>query len=312
MKLDAIFDLASLTKPLATTLALMKLVDGGRVGLDQPLSELLPLPLENKADLTPRLILSHSAGFTAWRPFYLDLEKYPQQERKERLRRMVMDEPLACEPGQGTIYSDLGFMVLEWVIEKAAERDMAAYLDEEFYRRLDLERTFFVRFRRNTSRFAATEACPWRKRIIRGEVHDENAFALGGYSGHAGLFGTAEEVYGIANCLREHYRGERDDFLKVETVREFFRRQEQCERCTWALGWDTPSPEKSSAGRHFSRNSVGHLGFTGASVWMDLDKDVVIVLLTNRIHPTRKNEKIKRFRPELHDAVMEEMGMGMS
>ena len=153
-----------------------------------------------------------------------------------------------------------------------------------------------------------TEDCPWRERVIRGEVHDENAFALGGYSGHAGLFGTVDDVYHIVNMLRGHYRGGRRDFFRPETVRDFFRRQDLVPGCTWALGWDTPSEESSSAGNYFSRNSVGHLGFTGTSVWMDLDKDVIVILLTNRIHPTRNNERIKAFRPKLHDTVMEELG----
>jgi CubicO group peptidase (beta-lactamase class C family) len=158
--------------------------------------------------------------------------------------------------------------------------------------------------------FAATEDCPWRKRIIRGEVHDENAFSLGGYSGHAGLFGTANEVYTLADMVKAHYFEKRSDLLKPDTVKTFLKKQRTEESCTWALGWDTPSPENSSSGRFFSRQSVGHLGFTGTSLWMDLDKDVVIIFLTNRIHPTRNNDGIKVFRPRIHDLVMEELGKG--
>ena len=130
-----------------------------------------------------------------------------------------------------------------------------------------------------------------------------------GYSGHAGLFGTAEEVLALVNMLREHYRGNRDDFFSAATVREFFRRQNIVKDCTFALGWDTPSPENSSAGKYFSEHSVGHLGYTGTSVWMDLEKDVIVVFLTNRVHPTRKNKKIKAFRPLIHDTVMEMLGL---
>ncbi|KPK19544.1 MAG: hypothetical protein AMK69_24210, partial [Nitrospira bacterium SG8_3] len=156
---------------------------------------------------------------------------------------------------------------------------------------------------------AATQDCPWRKRVIQGEVDDENAWALGGYSGHAGLFGPAEEVHVIVNLLREHYLGMRDDYLKPETVRTFFTRQDMVEGSDWCLGWDSRAEENSSAGRYFSRNSVGHTGFTGTSVWMDLDRDIVVVLLTNRVHPARENEKIKTFRPVLHDLIMEELGL---
>jgi CubicO group peptidase (beta-lactamase class C family) len=156
--------------------------------------------------------------------------------------------------------------------------------------------------------FAATEDCPWRKEVLRGEVHDDNAWSLGGYSGHAGLFSTAEEVYVIANMLREHFFGLRRDFFKPETVKEFFRRQDIVAGSDWALGWDTRALEGSSAGKHLSRDSVGHTGFTGTSLWMDLEKDVIAILLTNRVHPKRDNDKIKQFRPVFHDAVMEALG----
>jgi CubicO group peptidase (beta-lactamase class C family) len=141
-------------------------------------------------------------------------------------------------------------------------------------------------------------------------VHDDNAWTLGGCSGHAGLFSTAEEIYVMANMLREHYQGKREDFFKPETVREFFRRQDIVKGSDWALGWDTRALEGSSAGRYFGRDSVGHTGFTGTSIWMDLEKDVIAILLSNRVHPKRDNDKIKQFRPVFHDAVMEELGFG--
>lgn len=326
-----IFDLASLTKPLATTLAMMKLVNDGKLDLEDPLGALIPRePLKDKKDITPRLLLNHSAGLVDWKPYYLKLVEHDPEERKKVLRQWIIDEPFAYEPGEGSVYSDLGFMLLEWVVEEVSGENLPDYLENHFYGPLGLERVFFVKNpprppfdkggREGVSplykgggideeEFAVTEDCPWRKRIIRGEVGDENAFALGGYSGHAGLFGTVDDVYRIVNMLRGHYRGERGDFFRPETVQEFFRRQELVPESTWALGWDTPSREDSSAGKYFSENSVGHLGFTGTSVWMDLDKDVVVILLTNRIHPTRNNERIKTFRPRLHDAVMSELGL---
>jgi CubicO group peptidase (beta-lactamase class C family) len=160
-----------------------------------------------------------------------------------------------------------------------------------------------------TEEFAATEDCPWRKKLLQGEVHDDNAWTLGGYSGHAGLFSTAEEIYVMANMLREHYLSKRKDFLKTETVREFFTRQDIVKGNDWALGWDTRALEGSSAGKYFSRDSVGHTGFTGTSIWMDLERDVIAILLSNRVHPKRDNDKIKQFRPVFHDAVMEELGL---
>jgi CubicO group peptidase (beta-lactamase class C family) len=314
IKRDTIFDLASLTKPLATTLCLMKLVDEGKVELDQPLSRLIPttFPVDKK-DLTPRLLLNHSAGFTDWKPFYLDLMAYESKERKRVLREQILEDPLAYGPGENCLYSDLGFVILEWIIEEASGMTMQQFLEQSFYEPLSLERTFLsedalaVPFKQEI--FAATEDCPWREKVIQGEVHDENAWALGGYSGHAGLFGSAEDVHVLVNFIREHHLGKRDDYLRPETVRTFFTRQDIVKESTWCLGWDTPSEENSSSGKYFSRNSVGHTGFTGTSVWMDFDKDVVVILLTNRIHPTRKNEKIKTLRPKLHDLIIEELGL---
>ena len=191
---------------------------------------------------------------------------------------------------------------------------MHEFVERSLYQPLFLKKTFLSTGGSpgpfDKGMFAATEDCPWRNRVIQGEVYDENAYALGGYSGHAGLFGTAEEVHTIANLLREHYFEKRDDYLEPETVREFFSRDNIVEGATYALGWDTPSPQDSSSGKYFSPNTVGHLGFTGTSIWMDLERDMIVILLTNRIHPTKDNEKIQTFRPRLHDLVMEEFGLG--
>lgn len=313
MKRDTIFDLASLTKPLSTTLAIMKLVDEDRIDLDQTLDSILPVDLpRDKKIMTPRLLLCHCAGFADWKPFYLELEDLEIEKRKESLRKLLLNMPLVYRPGKETLYSDLGFMILEWVIEESAGMPLHLFLEKHFYVPLSLNNTFFSSDIRpagfTEDQFAATEDCSWRKKIVSGYVHDENAYALGGYSGHAGLFGTAEEVYSLVNLLRNHFLGERADYLRPETVRMFFTRQDFVKGSTWALGWDTPSPEDSSSGRYFSQNSVGHLGFTGTSVWMDLDKDIIVIFLTNRVHPTRNNEKIREFRPRIHDLVMEEMG----
>jgi CubicO group peptidase (beta-lactamase class C family) len=309
-----IFDLASLTKPLATTLAIMKLVDQGDLYLDQTLDSILPVDLpKDKRILTPRLLLCHCSGFADWRPFYLELERLEIEKRKESLRERLLNMPLIYRPGKETLYSDLGFMLLEWVVEERAGMPLHLFLDKHFYVPLSLKNTFFSSDIRPAGfaddRFAATEDCPWRKKIVSGYVHDENAYALGGYSGHAGLFGTAGDVYTLVNLLRNHFLGGREDYLRTETVRMFFSRQDIVKGSTWALGWDTPSPQGSSSGKYLSPNSVGHLGFTGTSVWMDLDKDIIVIFLTNRVHPTRNNEKIREFRPMIHDLVMEEMGM---
>ncbi len=314
MTKETIFDLASLTKPLATTLAIMKLVDQGKIFLDQSLSEIIGSgSLKEKGSLTPRLLLNHSAGFAAWKPLYSDLVKEKVGERRRILRRRILEEPLAYSPGKECLYTDWGFMILEWIIEEVSGMPMHRFPDDHFYKPMSLKRTFIYTGELPTgfdkAMFAATKDCPLRNRIIRGEVEDDVAYALSGYSGHAGLFATAEDLYALVALLRDHYYGKRDDFLSPEIVREFFRRQDIVEGCTWALGWDTPSPENSSSGKYFSPKSVGHLGFTGTSVWMDLEKDMVVVFLTNRTLTTDDNEKIRAFRPRIHDLIMEELGV---
>ena len=322
MAIDTIFDLASLTKPLATVLCIMKLVDQGRISLDQTLAETLPrCDLKDKRNLALRLLLIHSAGLADCKPFHEKLIEHPVKDRRRLLREWIIEEPFAYEPGKGNVYSDLGFMLLEWVIEEQSGQSLPQYAREDFYGPLGLKRTCFplpqplppgegrLRAEAPKDAFAATEDCPRRKRVLQGEVHDDNAWALGGYSGHAGLFGTAKEVHVVAGMLREHAFGTRADFFKPETVRAFFRRQDIVPGSDWALGWDTRAPEGSSAGKYFSRDSVGHTGFTGTSIWMDLEKDVIAILLTNRVHPKRDNDKIKQFRPVFHDAVMEELGL---
>jgi CubicO group peptidase (beta-lactamase class C family) len=151
--------------------------------------------------------------------------------------------------------------------------------------------------------YAPTERCPWRKRVLCAEVHDDNAYAMGGVAGHAGLFAPIADVDRLVSVLLACYRGEHS-FLPSALVQEFCTREGSVADSTWALGWDTPSPQHSSAGELFSPHSVGHLGFTGTSIWIDLEKQIHVIVLSNRVHPRRDNDKIQAFRPVLHDAIM--------
>jgi len=315
MKMGTIFDLASLTKPLATTLAMMKLVEQERVNLEDTLEGLLPGQVsEDKRAITPRLLLSHASGMADWQPFYSRLDAVPPGQRKQQVREWIMDIPLVSSPGSEALYSDLGFMVLEWIIELKTGKNLNELLLDQWYGPLGLRNLFLYEQTRpphlEKTAFAATEFCRRRNRILQGEVHDENAYAVGGYAGHAGLFGTAEDVSGIAGFLLECYLGMRKGLLQPDTVRAFFTRQGEPEDTTWALGWDTPSRSGSSAGDCFSEKSVGHLGFTGTSLWMDLERQLLVIFLTNRVHPSSENEKIKAFRPRIHNRVMEMLGFG--
>ena len=308
MRENTIFDLASLTKPLATALAVMKLVEKGTVNLNLTLTDLLPadVPADKKA-ITLRQLLCHSAGLIDWMPLYKQVEQGKAGQAKEQIRRLVLQSPLEYVPGTKALYSDLGYMLLEWIVEVVSGISLAEFVSRHFYAPLGLQRTFFQEvdkpLRYPLEEYAATEKCRWRGRVMRGFVHDENAYAMGGIAGHAGLFSTSGEVFTLCATLFAHYHGKRSDLVEPSVVREFFTRQEDPKGSTWALGWDTPSPRGSAAGRYFSANSVGHLGFTGTSVWMDFDEDMIVVFLTNRVHPTRDNNRIKAFRPYLHDAV---------
>jgi CubicO group peptidase (beta-lactamase class C family) len=316
MEKDTIFDLASLTKPLATTLAVMKLVEDAVLDLDAPISSLIqPFAWQDKAEITPRLLLNHTSGLADWKPLYLNLIKLPPEERKPTARRLIMEGPLSGVPKTASLYSDLGFMLLEWIIEIASGRDFSSFLDAALYRPLGLKTLYLDTIDRgpaSTTRgsYAATEDCPWRKEILQGHVHDENAYALGGHSGHAGLFGTAFDVFTLTTMVLSAYHGDGTALIKQDIARTFLSRQGIVPNSTWALGWDTPSEGDSSSGKYFSSSSVGHTGFTGTSVWIDLKRMVTVVFLTNRVHPSRSNQGIKGFRPELHNLIMRELGYG--
>lgn len=307
MSRETVFDLASLTKPLATTLALLHLIHENRLTLACTLAEVLP-PFGGmeKGAITIRQLLSHTSGYPDYRPFFESLRTMSPETRVTALRDLLIREPLAYLPGQHTVYSDLGFMVLRWVVETLTGQRLDRFLAETVYSPLGIEDLFFIdldapqMIRRS---YAATEQCPWRKRLIEGAVHDDNAFVVGGIEGHAGLFGTAQAVFHLLRVLMSAYRQDpgahRFDPLQLARV---FTRQPDSDR---ALGFDMPAASGSSSGRLFSARTVGHLGFTGTSFWMDLDRSIIVILLTNRVHPTRANEKIKRFRPIIHDMIMQ-------
>ena len=308
MRLDTVFDLASLTKPLATTLAVMIQVARGRLHLDDPIENLgESFSYPGKEKITLRHLLVHTAGFPAWQPYYLELEGL-DGDRKAALRRMVRREPLRHPPGSQTLYSDLGFIFLDWVLEEVSGQDLHTWTRDRVYQPLGLNEMGFRPLTavgpENPEQYAATEDCPWRKKIVCGEAHDENTYAVGGVSGQAGLFGTAPEIFRLLRELkRAHDNPAASRLFDGKLVRTFWARPETPEDNPRALGYDIPSKTDSSAGRFISPKSIGHLGFTGTSFWFDLERDLMVILLTNRVHPTRTNEKIKRFRPLIHDLI---------
>ena len=310
---DTVFDLASLTKPLATTLAIMKLIQQSDLTLNQNLGAILPsFKNTDKEKISIEQLLYHNSGLPDYRPYYKMIRDLEPGKRKEALRELLVKEPLVHPPGRKVVYSDLGFMVLNWVVEKASGTRLDRFVLENIYRPLNLKTLFFVPVDKTPPQvnFAATERCPWRSTVLEGVVHDDNAYSTGGIEGHAGLFGAAGDVFNLLSELSASYRRESAKKLfDNELTRRFLRRNKHTGR---ALGFDTPSLVDPSCGRFFSEKTVGHLGFTGTSFWIDLDRNMTVILLTNRIHPSRNNNRIKAFRPILHDAVMENFIIGAS
>jgi CubicO group peptidase (beta-lactamase class C family) len=202
-------------------------------------------------------------------------------------------------------------MVLGEAVEILTGNTLDRFCQERIFKPLGLRSTGFVdltqlrtrRLQPVTDSIAPTENCPWRKKVLCGEVHDDNCYAMGGVAGHAGLFASARDIHALLIRLDQCLHGE-DRFIAQPLIEEFLTRDETVEKATFALGWDTPTPGHSSSGNLFSPRSFGHLGFTGCSIWWDLEKNCQVILLTNRVHPTRKNEKIKEFRPQIHDLIM--------
>jgi CubicO group peptidase (beta-lactamase class C family) len=340
---DDLFDLASLTKPLATATVVAQLVWEGHLDLDAPVARWLPgFAAGGKAAVTVRHVLAHSGGLVGWRPWFeacardpvagaafLPPERRPGPDGlagafargKDLLRAAVLGEPAERPPGGGAVYSDAGFLALGFLVE-AVEGDLLSRVAaRRVFARLGLRATGFrdgldpaASEALGAGRsFVPTERCAHRGEVNRGAVNDDNAWAVGGGAGHAGLFGTAEDAAAIGQAwLDAVLRGDGRGVVPPPTAREFARR-DGTPGSTRALGWDTPSAEGSSLGARLGRGprgALGHLGFTGTSLWIDLDAEVVAVLLTNRVHPTRDNERIRGFRPRFHDAVAEELGIG--
>ena len=325
MRPDTIFDLSSLTKPLATTTAFMLLAKERKVQLDDRVTRFFHnFGVHGKTHVAFRHLLAHCSGLAGWRPFYREIDDIERHGRlnfvasrgaKEWVYEQIHRERPEYETGARSVYSDLGFMLLGELIELVSRMPLDRFCHERIFRPLGLRASAFVdvtalRTRKVTpvtDVIAPTERCPWRKRLLCGEVHDDNAYAMGGVAGHAGLFASAAEVDALAARLLACWRGN-DDFVPREIVREFWTRDPTVREATWALGWDTPSLSGSAAGTRMSRTAVGHLGFTGTSLWIDLERAVSVVFLTNRVHPQRDNEGIREVRPRVHDAVMEALG----
>jgi serine-type D-Ala-D-Ala carboxypeptidase len=309
---ETLYDLASLTKPLATTLAVMQLIQESRLSLDQVAISVLPPFVDPRmSQVTIRHLLAHSSGIADYRPYYLYLRQFPLKERKELLENMLTQEHLVGVTGRQVLYSDLGFMLLRWIVETISGQRLDHFLSEFLYHPLGLRRLFFIDLNQQAchDNIAATELCVWRNSLLKGKVHDDNAFITGGIDGHAGLFGSAADVARLISILLSDFRGQScRSFFNSNLIRIFWSRQTPSGR---ALGFDMPSADDASCGHFFPKTSLGHLGYTGTSFWIDPEQAIFIVLLTNRVHPSRYNTGIRRFRPHIHNEIMINMGLSI-
>jgi CubicO group peptidase (beta-lactamase class C family) len=303
---ETIYDAASLTKPVVTGTIAAMLEEENQLDLDAPVARYLPRwALWQNADwrarVTVRHLLTHTSGLPAHRDYFRGIKA------RRGIVAHAMAEPLDYEPGARSVYSDLGFIVLGEILEQLTGRLLDQLARERIFAPLGMADTLFHPPRSVRARIAPVENdSGFRQGVIRGEVHDENAWVMGGVAGHAGMFSTAPDLAVFCQMLLNGGTYGHRRLLRRETVLKFTA-PEALSGETRTLGWNVPTPG-SSSGRYFSSRSIGHTGFTGGSIWIDLERELFVVFLTNasgrsRLEP--ENDKIRKVRPALHDAVVE-------
>lgn len=299
---ESIFDLASLTKVVATTTVAMLLYEQGLLDLEMPVVGILPEFRGNdprRQEITFRQLLAHSSGLPAYERLFL------RTKSRDDLVQQAFSVPLKHDPASQAEYSDVGFILLGVALERIANEPLDRFCQREIFGPLGMSHTAFNPPAAWKSRIVPTaDDQTFRKRIIQGEVQDENASVMGGVAPHAGLFSTASDIAVFANSMSNGGT----ILVRPETLALFTRREASPSGSTRALGWDTPS-NPSQSGKYFSSSSFGHLGYTGTSLWIDPQRKISITLLTNRTWPDCSNWAIKEVRPVFHDAVMEALGV---
>jgi|HubBroStandDraft_6_1064221.scaffolds.fasta_scaffold03306_4 CubicO group peptidase (beta-lactamase class C family) len=298
---STLFDLASLTKAVATTTTAMLLYERGLLDLDAPVSAIIPEFTTDAAkdprrhEVTLRMLLSHSSGLPAHEKFFL------KARTRAELLQAAFTTPLAANPATRADYSDIGFIILGIALERLADESLDLFCQREIFAPLGMTNTTFNPPHEIRARIPPTQDDrTLRKKLIQGEVQDQNATILGGVAAHAGLFSTADDLAKFAQSMLNHG----SPILRPETVTLFTRRESAPAGTTRALGWDTPSAP-SQSGKYFSSESFGHLGYTGTSLWIDSTRQLSVTLLTNRTWPDCSNQSIRQFRPKFHDAIID-------
>lgn len=298
VKLNTIYDLASLTKVVATTTATMICIDRGMLSLNDRVVKFIPeFESNEKENITIKNLLLHNSGLPAWKKFYGRNLVYSE------VLSEIFSSSLEYKTGEKTVYSDLGLITLGKIIEKVTGKTLDKFCNDEIFKPLGMNSTFFNPPDSLKNICAPTEKDNyWRMKTLQGEVHDETSAMLAGVAGNAGLFSTAEDISRLMAVLLNKGKLGNTYFIKQNTIELFTTRY--AKESTRALGWDTKSDSGSSAGNYFGKNSFGHTGFTGTSIWADPEKNLFVVFLTNRVHPTRENSDIIKVRPALHNAII--------
>ncbi len=295
---NTIYDLASLSKVVATTTAAMICYDKKLFSLDDKVVKYIPeFGINGKENITIKNLLVHNSGLPAWKKFY-DRNLTANQVLNE-----IYSLELDYKPSEKTVYSDLGIITLGKIIEKVTFKDLDVFCKDEIFIPLQMNSTFYNPDDSFKKLCAPTEIDNyWRMKTLQGEVHDETSTMLNGVAGHAGLFSTASDIAKLMAILMNKGTLNDKQFIQQSTV-EYFTKKYSNESSR-AIGWDTKSETGSSAGDYFSKNSFGHTGFTGTSIWADPERNLFVVFLTNRVYPTRENGKLGKVRPELHNTII--------
>ena len=299
--------MGSLTKAVVTTTLIAMQVEAGRLGLDLPVARYIPEWNNGpnpqwRRSVTLRHLLTHSSGLPSYKEYFHTIHS-----GREAIAS-ICKESLEYAPGTKTVYSDLDFMLLGEILERTTGKAVDQLARERIFAPLGMANTMFKPEKSLASRIAPTEDdAAYRKRRLQGEVHDENAFAMGEVAGHAGVFATAPDLAAFCQMLLNGGIYAHRRLLTRATIAQFTVPQILAAN-TRTLGWMAPTTD-SSSGRHFSARSFGHLGFTGTSIWIDPSRELFVILLTNCVHPTRANDKITAVRPALHNAVIEALGL---
>jgi len=301
---ESIFDLASLTKVVATTSMAMILYEQGLLDLEMPVVGILPefqSEDSRRKEITFRQFLAHSSGLPAYERLFL------RSKSEDELLHEASSVPLKHNPGARAEYSDVGFILLGVALQRIAGEQLDRFCQREIFGPLGMSHSSYNPPASSKSKIPPTaDDQTFRKRVIQGEVYDENASVMGGVAPHAGLFATASDVARFAQAMLDGGA----PILRKETLSVFTRREHAPTGTSRALGWDTPS-SPSQSGKYFSRSSFGHLGYTGTSLWIDPERQISVTLLTNRTWPDCSNWAIKEVRPAFHDAVMEALGVAV-